>query len=115
MKSIRWFAVLSVFVAGFAFSGCKTQVPYQVSVGGPLIQNAKVIGRVEGVGKAKYFLNGWVGPIGDDSLKAAFADALSKKGGDTLINVTVDREVYNFLGLMTEIRTRVTGLAVKYG
>jgi len=115
MRAIRWVALLAVVVAGISLSACKTQIPYQVSVGGPLIQKVKIIGRVEGESKARYFLGGLIGPIGDDSLKVAMADALSKKGGDTLINVTVDREIFTFLGFMKEIRTRVTGIAVKYG
>lgn len=117
MRYLRLLPLLLVAAFTIGSMGCKTNVPYQVSVGGPLMKRVKVIGRVEGLGTARYFLGGFVGPIGDDSLKAAVADALSKKGGDSLINVTVDREVKTFIPgmpIMIEIKTRVTGLAIQY-
>ncbi len=110
-----WLLPLGLFLALGAGSmlGCKTHAPYAMSTGGPLIKNVRTLGRVEGVSVARYYLS-IIGPIGDDSLEAAVADALSKKGGDSLINVTVGRERTSYLGFVTVIRTRVTGLAVKY-
>lgn len=114
MRQLRW---LLLPVGAFALSnltGCKTHIPFQVSTGGPVMKNVKVLGPTEGYASAKYFLGGLVGPVGDDSLEAAVADALSKKGGDSLISMTVDREVKTVPIFMREIRTRVTGVAVKY-
>ena len=114
MRQVRWMVFAAAALAVGAMAGCKSMNPLGVSAGGPVMKNVKVIGRSEGFSTARYYLMGLVGPIGDDSLEAAMTDALSKKGGDSLINVTVDREQFNVLGLMIESRTRVTGLAIKY-
>jgi len=72
---------------------------------------------VEGESRAHYVLG--MGPTGDDSLKAAVADALAKRGGDTLINVTVDRAVTAFPPFgagswYRAVRTFVSGTAVRF-
>lgn len=76
----------------------------------------EVLGRVEGQSRAHYILG--YGPVGDDSLKAAVADALSQKGGDTLINITIDRSVTKFPpmigGIYTAVDTRISGTAIRF-
>ena len=119
MKELRLLPlalVLAMVGAGFTV-GCKHHIPHSVSTGGPLIKDVKVIGRVEGESSASFFLFGLIGPVGDDTLKAAVQDALSKKGGDSLINMTVDRAVTQVVPrfpLVLTIRTKVSGLAVQY-
>lgn len=113
MKYMRLVPLASLLVGAVFLVGCKTHVPHSVSTGGPLMKNVSTIGRVEGESNAKYYLGGLIGPIGDDSLAAAVKDALSKKGGDSLINMTVDRAVSRYPFVMV-VRTRVSGLAIRY-
>lgn len=100
---------------GLTAVGCTTHIPHSASMGAPVdVGNVKNIGRVEGESSAQWFL--MFGPTGDDSLKAAVADALSKKGGDALVNMTVDRSVTAFphmsYPLFLKVKTTVTGTAI---
>ncbi|MBI4668770.1 MAG: hypothetical protein HY747_06230 [Elusimicrobia bacterium] len=105
-----------LLAAGALFAGCTTYFPHSVSMGGVVMTDVEVVGRVEGTSRAHYIFG--YGPIGDDSLKAAVADALSQKGGDTLVNVTVDRAVTKFPpmigGMYMAVDTRVSGTAIRF-
>lgn len=74
--------------------------------------NVQVVGTVEGESRTTYILG--FGPYGDNSLKAAIQDALSKRGGDALINVSIDQVTFEVLGFYTRRSTMVMGTAVKY-
>jgi len=82
--------VLSVSVA---FAGCTTYFPHCISTT-QLADQMDIIGAVSGESRSTYIFI--VGPFGEDSLKAAVADALAKSGGDALVNVTVDLGVTTF-------------------
>lgn len=110
-------AGLGALVALPLMAGCTVYVPHSVSMGGVVMPDVKVVGRVEGTASAKYILG--FGPFGDDSLKAAVADALAQQGGDTLVNVTVDRSIMGFphpsaATIYKEIKTTVSGTAIKF-
>lgn len=51
---------------------------------------------------------------GDAGVFKAYKNALQKTGGDDLINVKVDTEVFSILGLFTNVTTKVYGQAIKY-
>jgi len=56
-------------------------------------------------------------PFGDGSFSKAVEDALSARGGDALINVTVTNSLYGFIpiyNVYTFTCTSVSGIAVKY-
>jgi len=115
MKYLRYVAVL-LAVAGFGTIGCTSYIPHSVQMQAPVQSDTlQIIGSVEGVSNAYWFLG--MGPTGDDSLRAATADALSKKGGDALVNVTVDRQITAFphpaYPLYLNITTRIVGTAIK--
>ncbi len=99
-----------------AFGGCTTYIPHSASMGGVVMTNVEVLGRVEGRSRAQYIMG--YGPLGDDSLKAAVADALSQKGGDSLINITVDRSITKFPpmvgGLYMAVDTHISGTAIRF-
>jgi len=96
---------------GLAASGCTTYHPATVSTTyfGSQMQ---IIGPAEGEARASYIF-GLLGPLGDDRIEAAVKDALSKSGGDALINMTVDRAVTHYLVFLVHIRTFVSGTAVR--
>lgn len=71
-----------------------------------------------GQGEAcRFFLLGMI-PWGDATFSAAVDDALSKSGGDALINVTVSNSLYGFLPVFYNVFsytcTDVKGIAVKF-
>lgn len=115
MRHFRLLMSLVVVLAAGSMVGCTKYLPHSVGMGGPVDAGATAIGRVDGRSNAYYFLG--FGPFGDDSLKAATADALSKKGGDAVVNVTVDRALIAFphpsYPLYLNVTTEVSGTAVK--
>ena len=108
--------IVAIVAAAVTFAGCTTYFPHSASMGGVVMTNIEVLGRVEGQSRAHYILG--YGPMGDDSLKAAVADALSQKGGDTLVNITIDRSTTMFppyLGsIYTAVTTTISGTAVRF-
>lgn len=113
--TIRQFIPLAL-VAAVGLTGCTAYIPHSVSMAAPVETDVQNIGSVNGESSAQWFMG--MGPTGDNSLKAAVADALSKKGGDALINTTVDRSITAFphpaWPLFLVVKTRVTGTAVKF-
>ena len=91
-------------------SGCTVYRPYQAA---PLttLDGVKVIGPAEGETCQTYVFGLPVG--GEDTIRGAIADALSKTGGDTLINYTVDRKKFR-APIVSKECTCVTGTAVKF-
>jgi len=103
-----------IVMAGTFLFGCTQHIPHSASMAAPFEADVQMIGPVSGESTASWFLGM---PTGDDSLKAAVNDALSKKGGDALVNMTVDRSIRAFphlsYPLFIIVKTRVTGAAVK--
>jgi len=107
--------ILVVGLFAVIVSGCSYYRPYH---GAPLttLDGVKVIGSAEGE-SCQWYLFGL--PLsGEDTIRGAIADALSKSGGDTLINYSVDcRKVYPlspFFAIVTRNCTMVKGTAVKF-
>ena len=96
-----------------ALAGCTLFIPTPPHMAATEISpNVQVVGTVEGESRANYIMG--FGPFGDNSLKSALQDALSKRGGDAVINVSVDSAITDFFGIFTIQRTMVMGTAVKY-
>ena len=96
-----------------ALAGCTIFVPAPPQMASTEISpNVQVVGTVEGEARSSYVLG--FGPYGENSLRAAIQDALSKRGGDALINVSIDQATTNFFGFYTVRRTLVMGTAVKF-
>ena len=74
--------------------------------------NVQVVGTVEGESRSTNVFG--FGPFGDHSLRAALQDALSKRGGDALINVSIDQATTSFGPFYSVNRTMVMGTAVKF-
>ena len=75
----------------------------------------KELGPVEG-SSCRHFVLAVI-PFGDGSFSKAVEDALSARGGDALINVTVTNSLYGFIpiyNVYTFTCTSVSGIAVKY-
>ena len=73
------------------------------------------LGPVEG-SSCRHFVRAVI-PFGDGSFSKAVEDALSSRGGDALINVTVTNSLYGFIpiyNVYTFTCTSVSGIAVKY-
>jgi hypothetical protein len=73
------------------------------------------LGPVEG-SSCRHFVLAVI-PFGDGSFSKAVEDALSARGGDALINVTVTNSLYGFIpiyNVYTFTCTSVSGIAVKY-
>lgn len=85
---------------------------------GAMLRNSqpyKELGPVQGQG-CRFFLLG-VAPWGNATLSAAVDDALSKVGGDALINVTVSNSLYGFVpiyNIFCYTCTDVNGIAIKF-
>lgn len=78
-------------------------------------QSYKELGYVEGQA-CRYFVLG-VAPWGDSAFSAAVDQALTKVGGDALINVTVSSSLYGFMPILTASShtcTNVKGIAIKF-
>ncbi len=115
MKHLRFLPLALVAAFAITAAGCIQYIPHSISMPGSVDIEAKVVGRVEGYATSQVTFG--IIRTGDDSLKAAVADALSKKGGDALVNVTVDRDITFFphqsYPLYIKIGTKVTGTAVR--
>jgi hypothetical protein len=114
-------SVNSVFILAFSCNpGCTVFVPPPPHMASTSIPNSEIVGVVDGESRAYYVLG--YGPFGDNSLKAAIKDALSKRGGDTLTNVAIDQSVTFFgagpslpqFNFGFSVKTKVYGTAVRY-
>ena len=85
------------------------------SMGDTLVE--RPISVSSGTSKATYFL-GFIGPFGDDSLKAAVEDATGGDSSESMINVFVDRRItaypFLFLPIIRIDSTSVLGTVVQY-
>lgn len=96
-------------------SGCTVYRPYQ---GAPLttLDGVKVIGPAEGETCQTYLVG--LPLAGEDTIRGAIADAVSKTAGDTLINYSVDKKDMAIPSVVLPIVTRhctcVKGTAVKF-
>lgn len=94
---------------------CVQYVPLQISSEAPGVHETPVA-IVSGHASADFVLI--FGPFGDDSLEAAWLDALKGVEADTLVNVMADRKITYFpfpmLSFFTSVETRIMGTAVKY-
>lgn len=79
-------------------------------------QAYKELGTAQGEA-CRFFLLGMI-PWGDATLSTAVDDALSKVGGDAMVNVTVSNSLYGFLPVFYNVFsytcTDVKGIAVKF-
>jgi hypothetical protein len=79
-------------------------------------QAYKELGAAQGEA-CRFFLLGMI-PWGDATLSTAVDDALSKVGGDAMVNVTVSNSLYGFLPVVYNVFsytcTDVKGIAVKF-
>ncbi len=106
------FALLSL-AGSIALAGCTVFMPTPPQMSSTDIgPNVQIVGTVEGESRSTNFLG--FGPYGDHSLMAAIQDALSKRGGDALINVSIDQATTSFGPFYSVNRTMVMGTAVKY-
>lgn len=111
---------LGVMVAMSLLAGCTVFMPPPPHMASSEVPTSEIIGTVDGQSRAYYILG--MGPFGDNSLKAAIKDALSKRGGDTLTNVAVDQNIkffglgpsLPFLNIGFSVNTKVYGTAVRY-
>lgn len=72
----------------------------------------EVLGNVQG--EASYIMVAGI-MIGDAGYDAAYRNALAKiRGADALIDVKVDSRFFSFLGLFIQIKTKLTGKAIKF-
>ena len=106
------------------FSGCTSvgnlgMVTRSSADPGALLRNPhsyKELGPVEGESCRFFLLN--VLPWGDGTMSTAVDNALSKVGGDALLNVTVSNSLYGFIPIYNVLSytcTEVKGIAVKLG
>jgi len=110
-----------ILVTALAFlTGCTVFVPPSPQMASTIIPNTTIVGVVDGESSAYYILG--MGPFGDNSLKAAIKDALSKRGGDALTNVAID-QTFKYFGIGPSlpaanfgfsVKTKVYGTAVRY-
>ncbi len=110
-KWVVFVGILSVLT--LALSGCTYYRPYQ---GVPLasLDGVEVVGTTEGEACRNFFLCIPVG--GENTLKEAIDDALSRIGGDSLINYTVDIKTGTFpiIPIFFKRCTIVKGTAVRF-
>ena len=101
-------------------TGCTVFVPPPPHMAATSIPNTEIVGVVDGESSAYYVFG--MGPFGDNSLKAAIKDALSKRGGDALTNVAIDQSFKYFgagpslpaYNVGFSVKTKVYGTAVRY-
>jgi hypothetical protein len=71
-----------------------------------------VLGAVSAETETKSIL-GWIAS-GDGGWKALLDKAKSEKGADDVIDVRVDNEYHNIFGIISTVKTRLYGVAVKW-
>ncbi len=101
-------------------TGCTIYVPPAPHIASTSIPSTDIVGAVAGESSAYYIFG--MGPFGDNSLKSAIKDALSKRGGDTMTNVAIDQTFKYFgagpmmpsLNVGFSVKTKVYGTAIRY-
>jgi len=95
-------------------TSCAVIYPMQFGVNEEYLAHPEayeVLGEAEGSSTISWFL---IFPLSlNAGYEAAIKDALSKSGGDALINVKSDVRTFSFLYLYREVRTVVHGTAIK--
>ncbi|HVY60460.1 MAG TPA: hypothetical protein VHF22_02355 [Planctomycetota bacterium] len=71
-----------------------------------------ILGAVSAETETKSIL-GWIAS-GDGGWKALLDKARSEKGADDVIDVRVDNEYHNIFGIISTVKTRLYGTAVKW-
>lgn len=110
--------ILLVLLAGCSSTGNLGTVSTSMGDPGSLYrQNTsyKELGPVSGRA-CRYFLLGII-PWGDATFKAAMDEALKEKGGDALINVSVETGLYGFVpiyNIFCFTCTNVRGIAIEF-
>jgi hypothetical protein len=111
--------IYAVFVGALFLTGCAYYQPIGVSSTSIGSQYERPSGIAEGHATKWYFFPcyAWC-QVGEDSLKAAMADAMVGRVGDTLANVYVERKTiafpHIFFPLIAKSEIIVTGTLVKY-
>jgi hypothetical protein len=104
------------FLIGLLMTGCVHYQPAIVST--TSIGEQEIPLKVTYGESSAYYLFGILGPLGNDSLQAAIEDAQGDAPSDTIVNVFIDRQVLNFpfdyLPLITRIKTNIYGTLIKY-
>lgn len=118
MKTNLMLLLIVVFLAGCSSSGSLGMVVKSTADPGALLSNRtsfREIGPADGEA-CRFFILA-VLPFGKSDFSAAVEEALSKSGGDALLNVTVSSSLYGFIpiyNIFTYNCTNVKGIAVKF-
>lgn len=118
MKNSIIILLTTVILFGCTSIGTLGLVTKSTGDPGALLRNGqsyKELGMVRGEA-SRFFLLALV-PWGDASCSTAVDNALSKVGGDALINVTVSNSLYGFIPLyniLSYTTTEVQGIAIKF-
>lgn len=119
MKKILILAGLFFVLAGCTSVGTVGMVTKSSAEPVSILKNGqayKELGAAQGEA-CRFFLLGMI-PWGDATLSTAVDDALSKVGGDAMVNVTVSNSLYGFLPVVYNVFsytcTDVKGIAVKF-
>lgn len=119
MKKLLFLAGLVFAMAGCTSVGSVGMVTKSSAEPVSILKNGqayKELGFAQGEA-CRFFLLGMI-PWGDATMSTAVDDALSKVGGDALVNVTVSNSLYGLLPVFWNIFsytcTEVKGIAVKF-
>jgi len=110
--------LMALLLFGCSSTGTLGIVARSTGDPGALLRNGKSfkeLGAVSG-SSSRFFLLAIV-PWGDGTFSTAVNDALAKKGGDALINVTVTNSMYGFIpiyNIFCYSTTEVYGIAVRF-
>jgi hypothetical protein len=117
VKKLILLVAALVMISGCTSVGSLGLVTRSTGDPGALLRNPqqyKELGSVKGEA-CRFFLLA-VAPWGDATMSTAVDDALSKVGGDALMNVTVSNSLYGFVpiyNVFTYTCTEVKGIAIK--
>ncbi len=109
---------ISIFLAGCSSSGTLGVVIKSTAENAALLKSGRAfqeLGPVEGQA-CRYFLLAII-PWGEGDFAKAVGDALAQKGGDALLNVSVETSLYGFVPIYNVFSftcTTVKGIAVKF-
>lgn len=119
MRMIMILILLVSFLAGCTSVGTVGMVTKSSAEPVAILKNGqayKELGTAQGEA-CRFFLLG-IFPWGDATMSAAVDDALSKVGGDAMVNVTVSNSLYGLLPVFYNVFsytcTDVKGIAVKF-
>ena len=118
MKKLLLLLLVGLFLTGCASVGNLGMVTKNMDNPGALLKNArsyKELGPVEGEA-CRFFVLAVI-PFGDSTFSSAVDEALTKSGGDALLNVTVSSSLYGFIPIYNFFSytcTNVRGIAIKF-